>query len=65
MRDIEKDLHGRKHYKSFYWKQFRNNENQQNSKKPGRIRKKTVKNLNDQECVVYPMNSVKMHLLKS
>ena len=31
-------------------------------KKPGRIRKKTVKILNDQKCAVYPMNRVKMHL---
>ena len=36
-----------------------------NFKKAGRIKKKWVKDLNDQECAVYLMNRQKMHLSKS
>ena len=37
-------------------------QNQQNSKKPRRMRNNTVEKMNYQECAVYPMNRVKMHL---
>ena len=33
--------------------------------KTGRIRNKTVRQLNDQDCAVYLMKSVKKHLSKS
>ena len=65
MLGIEKDLHGTKHYKSFYWKQFRKKtEKSKIHEKTGRIRKKTVKNLNDQECAVCLMKRMEMRLSK-
>ena len=59
----KKDLRWRKQYKSFYWKQFRKKKQTNKiEKKAGRVRKKAVRKLNDQECAVYPMNRLKMHL---
>ena len=63
MPDIEKVLHGRKLYRSFYWKQFR--KKKQKLGKNWKNQEQAGLKPSDEECAFFLIKKVEKHLSKS